>query len=468
MAILGLVSTESLTRQTFWEESYRRKVFHQYPNGALSIIGLLSLMKTEEVNSPEFFWWEERFKRQITTTLSQGSSKGPFRLAADSVDGLDPFIPTVNVEFMLYVADTTFFRVGHVIMIQNLTCGAATDIVTVRGVVTAISAATKMKVRLISVPALAASPGFDNGATNENVGLNVQAIGTSFAQGVVNLSGEVFYLPDRFTNYTQIFRTPYSFSRNALLTPTKFDETGVYKEKAKQHALYHMVEMERAILWGERANYVKTGTTDSTTGAGLPEYKTGGILGWFLPKWEEADSAYRGGTGAAALTADSSDDKRIIVNSGGTINESTFDDYLERIFRKTNNVTNERLVVCGSGALKTLNKMYRALGTMPYKVPGQDAFGMRIVSHECPFGTVYYKTHPLFSEDLSQLWASMLFMDVHNLRYRPFSKSDTFLRKGIQTPSMDGRMDEWMTEMGLEMKFPETFMFMQNMLSYVP
>src|SRR5439155_950259 len=94
------------------------------------------------------------------------------------------------VEFMLYVADTTYFRVGHVIMIQNVTCGSATDVVTVRGVVTAISAATKMKVRLISVPALAGSPGFDNGATNENVGLNVQAIGTSFEANVF-VSGSV-------------------------------------------------------------------------------------------------------------------------------------------------------------------------------------------------------------------------------------------------------------------------------------
>src|SRR6266852_2791186 len=234
MAILGLVSTESLTRQTYWEENFRRRVFHQYPNGALSIIGLLSLMKTEEVNAPEFFSWEERFKRQLTTTLA-ANALGPFRLAADAVDGLDPFLPVINVEFMLYVADTSLFRVGHVIMIQGLTVGNALSL-TMRCVVTAISAATKLKVRPISIPA-GTSTGFDNGNL-KNLGLRVQAIGTSFAQGVVNLSGEVFYLPDKFINYTQIFRTPFSFSRNALMTPTKFDETGVYREKAKQHSLY--------------------------------------------------------------------------------------------------------------------------------------------------------------------------------------------------------------------------------------
>lgn len=484
--ILGLVSTESLTRDTFWEANYRRKVFHQYPNGAMSIIGLLSLMKTEEVNAPEFYWWEERFKRQKTTTASQGSSKGPFRLAADAVDGLDPFVLTAPrpgaagatpVEVMIYVADASLIRVGHVIMIQGLTVSSNTY--TVRFVVTAVDTG-KVKARPISLSADELyTTGVDNGATNENVGLKVQVIGSAFAQGMVNISGEAFYTPDKFTNYTQIFRTPFSFTRNALQTPTKFDETGVYREKAKQHSLYHMVEMERSMLFQERSVYVKAGTqADATTGAALPEYKTGGII-WHMQQWEKQYSVYRGGdgssTGPAAVTLDSDDDKRIINNTGGSINEASWDDYLERIFRKTNNVTNERFCPCGSGALKTINKMYRQLGVMPYKVPGQDAFGMRIVSHECPFGTIYYKTHPLFSEDMDstsatgeQLWASMLFMDVHNLRYRPFVKADTFLRKGIQTPSMDGRVDEWMTECGLEMKFPETFMYIKNILDYVP
>src|SRR5438093_583931 len=143
MAILGLVSTESMSQPTYWEANFRRKVFHQYPNGALSIIGLLSLMKSEEVSTPEFTWWEERFKVQRTITLTQGSSKGPFRLAADSVDGADPFLPVVDTEFMLYVADSSLFRVGHVVMLSGLTGNSLTG-VTMRCVVTAISATTKI------------------------------------------------------------------------------------------------------------------------------------------------------------------------------------------------------------------------------------------------------------------------------------------------------------------------------------
>ena len=470
MAILGLVSTESMSQPTYWEANFRRKVFHQYPNGAMSIIGLLSLMKTEVVPTPEFTWWEERFKRQYTTTASQGGTKGPFRLEADAVDGLDPFLPVVNTAFTLYVANNEMFRIGHVVLIKGLKVGGVAK-EDMRCVVTSVAGTTKIHMRAMSLPA-SISTGFDNGVTDENVGIGILAIGTAFGQGVNNLTSEVFYLPDSFGNNTQIFRTPFSFTRNAMKTPTKFDESSVYREKAKQHSLYHMVEMERAFLWGEKAKYVPAGAADPTTGAGLPEYKTGGVVGWFLSQWEKADSTYRGGTGAAALTLDSEDDKRIITNTGGTLNEATYDDYLERMFRKTNNVTNERLAVCGNGLLKVVNQMYRKLGTLPLEVPTQEAFGMRITRHDAPFGSVYYKTHPLFNEDktgiATELFRAGLFLDVHNLRYRPVSDSDTFLRRGIQTPSMDGRTDEWLTDAGLQMMFPEATLFLQNVNSYVP
>jgi hypothetical protein len=459
-----------MSQPTYWEANFRRKVFHQYPNGAMSIIGLLSLMKTEAVPTPEFTWWEERFRRQYTTTLSQGTTLGPFRLDADAADGVDPFLPVVNTAFTLYVASNEMFRVGHVVMITGLTV-AAVAVGAMRCVVTSIVGTTKIHMRAISLPA-GISTGFDNGVTNENVGKGVLAIGTAFGQGVVNLTSEVFYLPDSFGNNTQIFRTPFSFTRNAMKTPTKFDESSVYREKAKQHSLYHMVEMERAFLWGEKAKFTPAGIADPSTGAGLPEYKTGGLVGWFLPQWEIVNSTYRGGAGAPALTLDSEDDKRIITNAGGTMNEATYDDYLERMFRKTNNVTNERLAVCGNGLLKVVNQMYRKLGTLPLEVPTQEAFGMRIVRHDAPFGSVYYKTHPLFNEDktgvATELFRAGLFLDVHNLRYRPVSDSDTFLRRGIQTPSMDGRTDEWLSDAGLQMMFPEAFLFLQNVNAYVP
>ncbi len=185
-------------------------------------------------------------------------------------------------------------------------------------------------------------------------------------------------------------------------------------------------------------------------------------MGHFLPSWE-AGSLYEN----TAATADTDDNKRIIANSGGTINEATYDTFLERIFRTTSNVSNEKLVLCGSGFLKTINQMYRNLGVLVLTVPTQDTFGMELTAHKTVFGTIYYRSHPLFSQN-SNLRNNALFCDVHNLRYRNMSKRDTQLLKNRQPRDADYRKDEWFTEAGLEMRMPETFMYLQNVTSYIP
>jgi hypothetical protein len=298
----------------------------------------------------------------------------------------------------------------------------------------------------------------------------VSVVGSAFAQGVIDLSKEVYYLPINPGNYTQIFRTPFSFTGSALVTPVKFDDTGIYKDKAKSHSIDHMVEQELSVIFGAKSKTVVTGNADPTTGVGLPVYTFDGIIA-FLNNWEAQYSIYRGGdglgTGPAAVTADTDDNKRIIVNSAGTMSEDTYDGYLERLFRTTSNVSNEKLCLCGSGFLKVMNELWRSQSTLVYHPPIGDTFGMELVATKTAFGTVYYKTHPLFSRN-STLRYNALFLDVHNLRYRPMDKRDTQLLKNRQPNDADYRKDEWFTEFGLELRMPESFMYIQNVQNYVP
>jgi hypothetical protein len=323
--------------------------------------------------------------------------------------------------------------------------------------------------------------------------VQVRVIGSSFAQGITNQTSEVYYLPINIGNYTQIFRTPFSFTGNALVTPVKFDDTGVYKDKAKSHSIDHMIEMELAFIFGSKyrnTTNLANGTTGVVPGTppiatsntiawtGLPQYTTGGIL-YFLQRWESATAGSSGagtpgsagvgadGYGNTASTLDTDDNKRIITNAAGTMNEATYDGYLERLFRTSSNVSNEKLVLCGSGFLKVMNQMYRSQSTFVYYPPSGDTFGMEIVAHKTAFGTVYYKTHPLFSRN-PVLRNNALFLDIHNLRYRPMDKRDTQLLKNRQPNDADYRMDEWFSEAGLELRMPESFMYIQNVTSYVP
>jgi hypothetical protein len=63
---------------------------------------------------------------------------------------------------------------------------------------------------------LAAVANIKNGATLESADLEVLSIGTAFAQGRSGISGERFNKPVEFTNYTQIFRTPFSLTGTAM------------------------------------------------------------------------------------------------------------------------------------------------------------------------------------------------------------------------------------------------------------
>ncbi len=496
MAILGLASTDTVSAQRW--TNIRRKVFYQYPNGSAPLIGILSMMKEESTNDTEFSWWEKRLLEQVdatayisttvilakTVTFTAGPT--PDNTITVFTAATTPSLAiTAGTAMGVCVADTSLFRVGHVIQIPGLTCVSGTN--TLKGIIMAIDRSNKYLV-VNPIVTFASPVVFDSTA---NLALPVQVIGSSFAQGITNQTTECYYLPISLGNYTQIFRTPFSFTGNALVTPVKFDDTGVYKDKAKSHSIDHMVEMELAFIFGSKyrntVNAANTATpapgvpptasSNTITWSGLPQYTTGGII-YFLQQWEAGNSSSSSpgvgtagaatlGYGGSAVTLDTQDNKRIIANSAGTMNEATYDGYMERLFRTSNNVSNEKLCLCGSGFLKVMNQMYRSQSVFVYYPPSGDTYGMEIVAHKTPFGTVYYKTHPLFSRN-STLRNNALFLDVHNLRYRPMDKRDTQLLKNRQPNDADYRMDEWFSEAGLELRMPESFMYIQNVQSYVP
>ena len=141
--------------------------------------------------------------------------------------------------------------------------------------------------------------------------------------------------------------------------------------------------------------------------------------------------------------------------------------YLERVFRVTNNVAQEKLCLCGSGFLKVINEMYSSKTQLTAHQGTKTTYGMTVVQHETPFGTVWYKSHPLFSQN-AVMRNNALFVDVQNLKYRYMIGRDTELLKNRQNPGDDFRRDEWLTEAGLECRFPESNLYLQNVTDFTP
>ena len=460
MAILGLLNSESFATQRF--KNVRRSVFYFYPNGAAPLMGLLSLMKEEVTNDPEFHWYEKRLQPQRTLSAAIGANvclysavSADFSTWTTAVGNVTLVVGTqygikVNANVN---GGTSNFRVGHVIRWTGYD-SVGTVLTSYLGRVTYVDA-TNNRLAFTSLVTSAALT-YNNSTA---VGTEVLIVGSAFAEGSVGSSNNAYNLPVELDNYTQIFRTAFQITGTALKTSAKYDETGPYKDQAKEASVNHMIEMEKGFIFGTMLL--------STSGGTYTRY-TGGVI-WFLQQFQAAYSVYRGGDGSsvgpAAVTLDTDDDCRIITNTNNYITEKQYDGYLERVFRVTNNKANEKLVLCGSGFLNTINQLYKSRAVLNGDLPLTETYGMNVVAHQTPFGKVYYKSHPLFSQNPIMRY-NALFLDVLNLRYRYLNGRDTELLTQRQPNNADYREDEWLSEAGLELNFPESNMYLQNCLDY--
>jgi hypothetical protein len=446
----GITSTANI--QGYWSLNSRRKVFYQYPTGAAPLMGLLSLLPSEDTDKDQFGWWEQRFPVQRTQTAASGTA--PFLTAAGGTfaDGSN-FV--ADTEYRVNVLSTAEFKPTHQILISNVALSNAGSYVDVQGIVTQVNSATQLTFR-----PLAAATSVDN-ATTDNNSKYVKIIGTANQQGARSGVGILTY-PVNPTNYTQIFRTAFSVTRTALKAGLVYDRSGVYKTKVKDNGLRHMIEMEKAHLWGQRSTRL---VADPETGEQTPENTMGGVQ-WFLQQWEAANSVYRGGSGAPAVTLNTDPDKRIIDLRGsagtGTLSTSAYNGYIARLFKKTSDSAYEKLCLCGGTFLETINSLFEKNITRSAAVSDKNRnWEFQVHSHTTLRGTVHYAVHPLFDED-PEWAASAMFLDLGLLRERPLSGSDTTFLKGRQENDRDARKDEWISELGLELQFPEAHMIIHG------
>lgn len=442
--ILGLLHTEASGIDRL--KNFRRMVFYNYPNGSAPLIALLSMLKEESTNDPEFSIYEKRLAEQRSLT-TVATTAGTWSATGSDTDLSNPFNMVANTIYRFHVADNTRFRVGHIIQVTASPITGGTK--NIKVIITSIVAGSTTKVE---GRALEAVTGVANAATS--VGLEALVVGNAASEGQVGAALAPYDTPLNLKNYTQIFRTPFQFTGTVLKTGLKYDRTGPYKDKAKDATLQHAMEMEKAFLFGVQQLYI-----DPTTG--LPTRLTGG-LEWFLTQWESG-TVY----GNTAATLDTDDNKRIINNATGAIDLKTFNNYMERLFRVTSNQAQEKLCLCGSGYLARVNDMFAGKSTLKLDMEAKQKFGWDVVTHLLPWGSVHYKTAPLFSQNAS-LRNSAFYLDVWNLVYRYMDGRDTTLLKMRQPNNADYREDEWLGECGLEARFPESHMFIKNFLSVTP
>jgi len=270
-------------------------------------------------------------------------------------------------------------------------------------------------------------------------------IGTSFAEG----SGSPDVWSQKLDNdygYTQIFKTACEMSNTARATVYRGYEDEwdrLWNLKLREHK----VDIERAMLFGQRGS------------AGGIQY-TDGIVG----------STIAEGYGNVE-----SDGNVLTYNEGvpyyksNTAGEWTYDDMLsdfEVIFDPARGGTSSKLALASLPVVSHFNKLGSSntfiggsMGThAPYNFDrSQGSFGHQITKIETVHGDITLVKEPLFRGFAAGF---MQLVDLDHVSYRPLIGNgvnrDTSITTNVQQADEDLRKDMILTEAGLEVSLPET------------
>jgi hypothetical protein len=436
VATLGLRGTGTFSADER-PQNWRQGILLIFPNGDAPLTALLSKTSEEPTDDPQINWFEK------TLPIQRGTILG----ASILVLNVQPASPTT----VAAAAGTTTSEVALALQPDG---GAANDVTWLAPGYIVINERTEESYIVDKVDTL---NGF--AVVRRNIGAkftpagnlpsivgNVVGTGDSItvtgyaAQEGAPVGSPVSFSPIRHFNFTEIFRTPLSITRTARRTRLRYDKTGPYMEAKREALQIHSLLLERSLFLGEREE-ITGGLTQAQLpilggvnglSSGNPARTLRGMLNW-MPAVSTSNAA-------ASIHWD------IGTAFGGALAEPTFDAWCEEVFRYG---SSEKVCWAGSTALNVLNQLAKNKLTIT-AVPSDRTYGMQFNRYTTPFGDLLVKQHPLLSHNPTyrkDLWV----MDLAHIRTRPLDDT-TFLRNR-QNPGDDASVDEFLTELSVEVRF---------------
>jgi hypothetical protein len=392
-------------------KNWRQGVLRLYPNGDAPLTAIMSMMKEEPTDDPEFNWWTKSLPSQagtVTNVYTDAAMSSAYSTGGAVGDLL-------YVKVAEAVADE--FRSGHQALLRN-TDNYADDCNCKVVAVTKNGASSRLTVKLLQ-----ADPTTTGIADCDRI----LVIGNINPEGGY-MPDAIAYDPSKHYNYTQIFRTPLSITRTARKTRLRTGDQ--YKEAKRECLELHSIEQEKAYIWGV--------PTETVGDNGKPERTTRGLISFI---------SSQGG-----LVSDFSTDSDFTDSSWLEAGEEWLDTQLETVFRYGGE---SRLALCGSGVILALNTLVKNGAQFQYS-PTTTSYGIKVVEWVTPFGTIYLKRHPLFSYEVTNR-NSMVILDPSDLKYRYIDDTDFYddpPKKNTGRGRVDGTDEEYLTEAGLEYHHP--------------
>jgi hypothetical protein len=329
-----------------------------------------------------------------------------------------------------------------VIAVSSLTGNSAAPN-TANAVITAINSTTSIEIKWLTNPGSDADPAAYSSATSlEGI---AQVIGTAYAEGTG--APDVWSQElDHDYGYTQIFKTACEMSNTARATVYKGykDEwQRIWNLKLREHK----VDIERAMLFGQRASSGGINYTEGIAGHIIANGQSQTVEDSEQLVYTEGQ-AYLKTVAAGSLTYD------VMLRD------------LEVVFDPARGGSSAKLALCSLPVITLFNKLGDGVGfigdTMSSKTPynferSMGTFGHKIMKIETVHGDLSLVREPLFRGFAAEFCCMV---DLDHVSYRPLVGNgvnrDTSIETNVQAADEDLRKDLILTEAGLEVSLPET------------
>lgn len=446
-------------------QNMRRQIFYTTPGGSAPLAGLLSLVDPEETDGPEFSWFEQRYAEKVGKSRSHDGIVLPFRNVT-TASAVNPLPVTAGQSLRVWVSineNISNWVVGERVIIHQACTGTGSPktYVDLSGTINALGSGVDAANTYFDIT-VDTTVSLINSVSTDYVGYTVQSMGKPQSEGSLAGDARRPVWPVNPGNYCQIFRKKFGFTRTQLAQPAFWDRNGFYDRELRDTGNAHLAEIDNALMFGTRN---KTSVTGDDGGTPSVKREMGGIL-WFLQEWEKANGGtftYRPNMSAATAITD--DDKLIIPAPDGAFTAAQWEMIEERAFRMCQTASMEKLVIGGAGAIAAALKGYDGRITIQRSsLKDELKLEYKFTTVETRHGTLHFATHPRFTR-LPGLRHSAFILDLANIKLRPLVGADTHLREEIQANDFDGRQDDFLSELSLELRNPESCMYLTNVRS---
>ena len=261
-------------------QNFRELILWSNPNGRAPLTALLSKMKKEGVNDPQFHWWEEE---QNIIRITTDTNLSATSTAASTAAGA---LALVKGDVLMFEKDTATFD-NELVLVTAVTNDTTFTIVRAQA-----------------------------GTTGANIpsGSALLKVGNVYEEGS-NAPDVSQRNPTKYTNYCQIFKTACGITGTADETHARTGDA--WKNDKKRKAFDHSVAMELAFLYG-RGHEDTAGTYPKRYTKGLRAFISTNVTVFSTTPTEETilDALYK----VFDFDAGGAGDERIIFAGNGALN----------------------------------------------------------------------------------------------------------------------------------------------------